>query len=81
MGPTAEIDEIPLLVETHLLVLRVLEQFQLVGFALRPEKVDRFLPGDFPAAEGQVLGRSTPAMRASMFARSSGVKGWGRSKS
>ena len=55
MRPPAQIHELALFIETHLLVLKVLEQFHFIGLALTLEKVKRLLPGNFPTGERQVL--------------------------
>ncbi len=57
VGTPAEIDEISLLIEAHLLLGDLLQKFYLVGFAFAPEVVDRLLPAHVVPPEGLILGR------------------------
>ena len=80
VGPPAEIDETSLLIEAHLFLGDLLQEFHLVGFALAPEIVDRLLPATSSRRKGRSWAVNS-AIWASIFARSSGVKGSGTSKS
>ena len=55
-GPRQRSMKLALLIEAHLLLGDLLQEFHLVGFALALKIVDRLLPAHVVPAEGQILG-------------------------
>ena len=79
VGTPAEIDEIPLLIEAHLLLGDLLQKFHLVGFVFAPEVVDGLLPAHVVPPEGLVLGRQLGHVGFN-FRQIFGSKGLGHAK-